>query len=84
MVEGGSGSLDEARLRVGSGLPLIILADSGRVADVLCAAYDMAIVTSLVDGWVICFRCLDTNTGCLNTWQKGTEKVYKVFQTVDY
>ena len=50
MVEGGSGSLDEARLRVGSGLPLIILADSGRVADVLCAAYDMAIVTSLVDG----------------------------------
>ena len=50
LVEGGTGSLNEAKMRVGSGLPLVILGGSGRVSDVLCAAHAMAKVTNVVDG----------------------------------
>lgn len=42
LIEGGTGSLDEAKIRVKAGLPLVILGDSGRISNVLCLAIDVA------------------------------------------
>ena len=50
LIEGGSGSLEEAQIRVRSGLPVVILGDSGRISNVLSLAVDLAKDEQVCDG----------------------------------
>lgn len=50
LIEGGSGSLEEAQIRVRAGLPVVIIADSGRISNVLSLAVDLAKEEQVCDG----------------------------------
>ncbi|KAL5258514.1 hypothetical protein ACHWQZ_G009114 [Mnemiopsis leidyi] len=51
LIEGGSGSLEEAQIRVRAGLPVVIIADSGRISNVLSLAVDLAKEEQVCDGF---------------------------------
>ncbi|XP_063680838.1 transient receptor potential cation channel subfamily M member 2-like isoform X3 [Bolinopsis microptera] len=50
LIEGGSGSLEEALIRVKTGLPVVVLGDSGRISNVLSLAVDLAKDENVCDG----------------------------------
>ena len=50
LIEGGCGSLEEAQIRVREGVPVVVLADSGRISNVLALAVELSKDERVCDG----------------------------------